>query len=64
MEAGEAKFIQRWDEDPGWRGRIGFITPPNFDIVPMEFLKVAPYGFASNEMKTYQVKDNAPAKFT
>ena len=25
----KANFIQWWDEDPGWRRCVGFITVPN-----------------------------------
>ncbi len=35
----------KWAQDPGWRGLIGFISPPNLSIDPTEFLRVAPDGF-------------------
>ncbi len=42
----EGRSLQRWLEDPGWRGRIGFIGTPFFDTVSMDFLRIAPEGFA------------------
>lgn len=45
--------MRRWVEDPGWRGRVGFISPPALSIDPMEFLRVAPEGFAVCQTMTH-----------
>ena len=49
----EAKSLQTWGEDPGWRGKVGFISPPSLDITPMEFVRVAPRGFAVIQTLTH-----------
>jgi len=63
IDVGKASFIQRWGEDPGWRGFIGFITPPNLSVSHLEFIKIAPPGFVTTEMHTYMTKDGMPTKF-
>lgn len=64
MQEEKATQYSRWVEDPGWRGKVGFITPPHFSVAVLEFLKIAPEGIAANEMKTYLVKKGIPIKFT
>lgn len=43
----------RWLEDPGWRGKVGFISPPSMSLDPTEFMKVAPPGFRVVQTMTY-----------
>ena len=43
----------QWLQDPGWRGRVGFISPPVASTDPMEFLRVAPRGFSVCQTMTY-----------
>lgn len=43
----------QWLQDPGWRGRVGFISPPVASIDPIEFLRVAPQGFSVCQTMTY-----------
>ena len=43
----------RWLEDPGWRGKIGFISPPHMSIDATEFLRIAPPGFRVCQTMTY-----------
>lgn len=40
-------------EDPGWRGRVGFISPPSASLDHLEFLHIAPRGFAVYQTMTY-----------
>ena len=64
MQAGRGRMFQRWGEDFGWRGRVGFITPPHFSITSTEFMGIAPEGIAVNEAKTFVPgKDGLPIKF-
>jgi len=59
----KAKFIQRWGEDPGWRAFVGFISVPNLALSTLEFMKIAPEGFATAEQHTCMTKDGVPTKF-
>lgn len=43
----------RWLEDPGWRGKVGFISPPSMSLDPTEFMKIAPPGFRVCQTMTY-----------
>ena len=49
----DGRSLQTWGEDPGWRGKVGFISPPSLDITPMEFVRVAPRGFAVIQTLTH-----------
>ena len=49
----EGRSLQGWGEDPGWRGNVGFISPPTLDTGPMEFLRIAPAGFAVAQTMTH-----------
>ena len=49
----EGRSLQRWGEDPGWRATVGFISPPTLDASPMEFLRIAPEGFAVFQAMTH-----------
>ena len=53
MAPEQGRSLKRWVEDPGWRGRIGFISPPALSIDPMEFLRIAPEGFAVCQTMTH-----------
>ncbi len=53
MSPVEGRSLRRWVEDPGWRGRVGFISPPALSIDPMEFIRVAPEGFAVCQTMTH-----------
>jgi len=63
MRLEKARSMQRWVEDPGWRARVGFISTPRFSLDPMEFLRIAPEGFAVCQHMTYTMKNGVPAKF-
>ena len=49
----EGRSLNRWGEDPGWRGTVGFISPPTLDATAMEFLRIAPEGFAVAQTMTH-----------
>ncbi len=46
MQRREGRSLQRWAEDPGWRGKIGFIATPVLDRSHIELLRIAPEGLA------------------
>ena len=50
---GEGRSLRTWGEDPGWRGKVGFISPPGLDVTPMEFVRVAPQGFVVLQTLTH-----------
>ena len=57
----EGRPLQRWLEDPGWRGKVGFIgTPVGFSSTPGDFLSIAPEGIATCHtfpyMKNFEVR--------
>ncbi|MFC1872977.1 hypothetical protein ACFLYV_04630 [Chloroflexota bacterium] len=62
-DSDKAKFIQRWCEDPGWRAFVGFISVPNLALSTLEFMKIAPEGFATAEQHTYATKNGVPTVF-
>lgn len=39
--------------DPGWRGLVGFISPPGPAFEPMDFIRIAPEGFRVVQTLTY-----------
>jgi maleate isomerase len=43
----------RWLEDPGWRGKVGFVSPPSMSMDPTEFLQIAPPGLRVVQTMTY-----------
>lgn len=43
----------RWLEDPGWRGKVGFVSPPSMSMDPTEFLQIAPPGLRVCQTMTY-----------
>ena len=49
----DGRPLQRWLEDPGWRGKVGFIGTPFFDTVAMDFLRIAPEGLAISQTLPY-----------
>ncbi len=49
----EGESLQPWLENPGWRGKVGFIAPPSLSMGPMEFLRIAPEGFAVLQTLTH-----------
>ncbi|MGI0091503.1 MAG: hypothetical protein ACREBS_07325, partial [Nitrososphaerales archaeon] len=40
----------------GWRGRVGFITPPNFSPTPIEFGRIKPAGVDFQQQMLYLEK--------
>lgn len=50
-------------EDLGWRGRVGFISPPSASDDHLEFMRVAPAGFSVYQTMTYVEKFNEGLSF-
>ena len=50
-------------EDLGWRGRVGFISPPSASDDHLEFMRVAPPGFSVYQTMTYVEKFNEGLSF-
>lgn len=45
--------VHREMEDAGWRGKVGWITPPGGSLDPFEFLQIAPPGLRVIPTMTY-----------
>ena len=43
----------QWLHDYGWRGIVGFISPPHGSVDHLEFLRIAPEGYAVVQTMTY-----------
>ncbi|MDP2932072.1 MAG: aspartate/glutamate racemase family protein [Chloroflexota bacterium] len=59
----DKRKFQRWGEDPGWRGFVGFIGVPNLCLSGWEFMKIAPEGFIITFQHTYMTRNGVPSKF-